>query len=167
MNNINNDTAFNSIVSDILDNHEFNKIKNIEHHGTTRYIHSLKVSYLSYRLAKILGLNYQEVARGGLLHDFFLSDENRTKKDRVISTFVHPGKAVIKASENFVISKKEEDIIKSHMFPINPNVPKFAESWLVSIVDKTIGAFEFAQKYKHKLNYALNLCLLILINSID
>ena len=57
MKNMESDTKFFSIVNDILENDEFNKIKTIEHHGTTRYNHSLRVSYYSYKLAKFFKLN--------------------------------------------------------------------------------------------------------------
>ncbi len=92
--NIKKDKNYINIVDNILDNEEFNKIKTIEHHGTTRFDHSVRVSYYSYKLAKMFRLDYKEVARAGLLHDFFLSDEDRNVKDRFISTFTHPKKAV-------------------------------------------------------------------------
>ena len=68
------DGEYNQIVYDILNNEEFKKLKNIEHHGMTRYDHSLRVSYYSYVLAKKIGLDYVLVSRAGLLHDFFFND---------------------------------------------------------------------------------------------
>ena len=76
------DREYRQIVYHILVNEEFHKIKSIEHHGVTRYDHSLKVSYYSYKIAKFLHLDYEETARGGLLHDFFLSNEKRSSKER-------------------------------------------------------------------------------------
>ena len=51
MNHILDDEQYYNIVSDILSNDEFDKIKKIEHHGITRYEHSLKVSYYAYLTA--------------------------------------------------------------------------------------------------------------------
>lgn len=167
MKNMESDTNYFSIVNDILENDEFNKIKTIEHHGTTRYNHSLRVSYYSYKLAKLFKLNYKETARAGLLHDFFLSDEERTNIERFKSTFTHPKKAVKKASENFELNEKEKDIIRTHMFPINLSVPKYAESWVVSFVDKVVGTIEFSKKYKYKMGYVVNLYLLFLFNYLN
>ena len=155
-----------SLISHILNNDEFKKIKNIEHHGVTRYDHSLRVSYYSYRISKFLKLDYEKVATGGLLHDFFLSSEERNKKERFLSTFNHPKRAVIKASEEFEITEKEKDIIRTHMFPINLSVPKYAESWVVSIVDKIVGSYEFCRKFGYKLVYATNVFMVFLLNSI-
>ena len=162
--NIYNDKDYHMIVNHILNNKEFNKLKAIEHHGLTRYEHSLKVSYYSYKIAKALKLDYQEVARGGLLHDFFLSDENRSLKERFISTFVHPKKALKKAQEVFEITNKEADIIKGHMFPINITVPRYFESWVVNIVDKVVAVNEFSHKLSKQLKYASNLYIQFLIN---
>ena len=153
-----------SIVNNILDNDEFLKIKKIEHHGISRFDHSLKVSYYSYKIAKAMHLDYEQTAIGGLLHDFFLSPENRTQKDRMKSVFVHPKQAVAMAKSQFELTKKEEDMIRSHMFPINLSVPKYAESWIVSMVDKCVAANEFAIKFRFRLKYAYNLFLLFAIS---
>lgn len=166
MNQINQDQDYTRIVNHILNNEEFNKIKKIEHHGVSRFDHSLKVSYYSYKMAKILRLNYQDVARAGLLHDFFLSNDERTKKDRFLSTFVHPKKAVKNADEVFGINDKEADIIRTHMFPVNMSIPRYAESWVVNLVDKVIGGYEFSRKFSYKLNYVANLYLILLLNSL-
>lgn len=166
MHNANEDVEYLKIVNHILDNEEFNKIKNIEHHGVTRYEHSMRVSYYSYKVSKMLKLNYKDVATGGLLHDFFLSDEDRNKKDRLLSTFTHPKKAVVNASNQFNLSTKEKDIIRTHMFPINLSVPKYAESWVVSVVDKVVGSYEFTRKLGYKLVYAANVLMIFLLNGI-
>lgn len=161
-----NDIEYMSIVGHILDNDEFNKIKKIEHHGVSRFEHSLKVSYFSYKIAKILRLNYNEVAKGGLLHDFFLSADERKMKERFLSTFNHPKKAVSKSNEVFGITDLEKDIIKSHMFPVNMSLPKYAESWVVNLTDKIVGTYEFGMKFGYKLAYITNLYILFLFNSI-
>ncbi len=163
---IDSDIEYNNIVQNILENEEFNKIKKIEHHGISRFDHSLKVSYYAYRVAKFLKLDYYEVARGGLLHDFFLSSENRSFGNKFISTFNHPKKAVEKAQEQFSISEKEYDMIRTHMFPVNLAIPRYAESWVVNLVDKVIGSGEFLKKFGYKLSYAVNLYVIFLLNSI-
>src|SRR5574344_140225 len=121
---------YTNIVKDILDNEEFNETKKIEHHGTTRFEHSVRVSYYSYRISKLLGLDYEETARAGLLHDFFL--ETYDKNNNTALLYDHPYKAIINSQKYFKLSDKEIDMIKCHMFPINPIVPKYAESWIVT-----------------------------------
>lgn len=164
MSNIEKDGDYISLVGSILYDDRFNEIRNIEHHGITRYDHSVKVSYYSYKLAKALKLNYKEAAKGGLLHDYFMSDPNCNFKARFKSTFTHPRVALATASNNFSISEMEADIIKSHMFPVNLTVPKYAESWVVNGVDKFVGFKEFCQKFSYKFSYMANLVLLFMIN---
>lgn len=157
---IEKDKKYNSIVSHILNNEEFNQIRGIEHHGTTRYDHSLRVSYYSYKISKLLHLDYEEAARAGLLHDFFISEEDRNLKDRFISTFVHPKEAVENSIRVFNVNEKEQDIIRSHMFPIYISVPKYAESWIVSLVDKVVGTYEFSKEF----SYLANIYLVFIMN---
>lgn len=167
MSKIKMDKEYLNIVNDILNNEEFNKIDEIEHHGITRKEHSLKVSYYSYKLAKILKLNYNDVARGGLLHDFFISNNDRTDKEKLFDTFTHPKKAVLKASEIFDINDLEKDIIIGHMFPFYKSVPKYGESWIVNLTDKVIGSYELFCQYRYKLDCAANyLYLFVLLNLI-
>ena len=161
------DNEYLSIVQDILNNDEFKKMNDIHHHNTTRYNHCLKVSYYSYKLAKLFGLKYEDVARGGLLHDFF-SDRtiyhDKLKEKVKLYTSEHPKLAVMNAKEHFNINEVEEDIIRTHMFPIDIKIPKYAESWIVSSVDKVMGTFEFGKKASRKLGYVSNIALLFIIN---
>lgn len=160
-----NDREYKYYVMDILDNDEFKKINNIEHHGTTRLEHSIRVSYYSYKISKLLLLNYEKTARAGLLHDFFISKEDRTIKDIFLSTFTHPKESVKNSKNNFDIDEIEENIIKSHMFPLYTSIPKYAESWVVTLVDKAVATYEFSLKFSTKISYAANLFLLLILNN--
>ncbi len=165
MNKIENDLEYLNIVGSILYDDKFNELKKIEHHGVTRYDHSVKISYCAYKIAKAIRLNYKNVARGGLLHDFFLSDHQNDTKLRIKSVFRHARLAEKRASEIYGINKMEADIIKSHMFPIGGmTVPKYLESWLVNSVDKTIGFLLFFNKFNYKLSYALNFMIIFVLN---
>ena len=65
------DIEFKNIISSIESNEEFQKLKNIKHHGITRYEHSLRVAYYSYKVTKLLHLDYKDTTEAALLHDFF------------------------------------------------------------------------------------------------
>lgn len=160
------DLEYMEIISSIIKNENFNKIKMYEHHGITRFEHSLKVSYYSYKIAKKFGLNYQETARGGLLHDFFYSPEDRDKKERFVSTFIHPKKAVATAKENFDLSAKEIDMIRAHMFPVNIAIPKYMESWIVNMVDKAVALSEVGTYLKNRMSYVYNLSVILIFSMI-
>ena len=161
-----NDLQYLNIIKNYINNEKFQMTKKIEHHGITRFEHSLKVSYYSYKIAKYLHLDYSETAVGGLLHDFFISDEDRTVLEKLESTFTHPKVALNTALEEFDLSIKQQDMIRSHMFPINLSVPKYMESWIVSTVDKCVAIEEFSHKFKFQLKYSYNLLLIFLISII-
>lgn len=165
MDKMNCDLTYTNIVNPILKSDTFNQIKKIEHHGISRFDHSLRVSYCAYKVSKLLKLDYKEVARAGLLHDFFLSDEERTTKDRIVSTFTHPKEAVKNADQIFGLSDKEKNIIESHMFPLYKSLPKYAESWVVSLTDKVVGGYEFLRKFGYKMSYVMNVYMIVLFNT--
>ena len=150
------DKKYKSIVKSILRDNNFKKTYNIEHHGISRMEHSLKVSYYAYKIAKKFNLNYVAVARGGLLHDFYLDGDERNKANRFLDTFRHPKKALDTSSKLFNINDIEKNIIVSHMFPIYYKLPRYPESIVVNIVDKVIGGGEMLISLKYKLKYRFN-----------
>lgn len=157
------------LINHIMENSEFQEMNNIKHHNTTRMDHSLKVSYYSYKIAKSLRLDYEDVARGGLLHDFYVEEIRKCKKikDKILLfSTKHPTEAVENASRHFELSEKEVNIIQSHMFPVDYRVPKYAESWIVSLVDKVLSFGEVSKRFGHKLSYIFNLYLLFILNVI-
>ena len=163
---IKKDKEYKKIVKDIFRNIEFKKLYNIEHHGISRMEHSIKISYYSYKIAKKLGMDYVSVARGGLLHDFFLNGDERNSKEKFLDTFTHPKKALKTSIKNFNVNDIEKNIIISHMFPIYLSFPKYKESFLVNMIDKIIGFKElvrgFGCKFNYKFNYSYVFILLLM-----
>jgi len=163
---IKKDREYKKIVKDIFRNVEFKKLYNIEHHGISRMEHSIKISYYFYKIAKKLGMDYVSVARGGLLHDFFLDGDERNGKEKFLDTFTHPKRALDTSMEYFNVNDIEKNIIVSHMFPIYISIPKYKESFLVNLVDKVIGCKEllrgFACKFRYRFNYSYILLLLLI-----
>ena len=143
------DKEYKTIVEYIMQDKEFNKIGDSTHHGTDRLTHSIKVSYYSYRFARKLGLDYESAATAGLLHDFFISNNDKKFTETTKSFFKHAKIASNNATNQFGISEKEKNIIETHMFPINIKPPKYAEGWIVGLVDKSLGTFEFFKKFKY------------------
>lgn len=142
---------FYAIVEDILEHQEFQKQKNIIHHGNGLFGHSVAVGYYSYRVAKALGMDYVSVARGAILHDFYLEAWQETKRyskgiQRIkdMHGFSHPKTALENAKKHFDIDERQEDMIVKHMFPLTPVPPANVGSWIVTIVDKVVATQELA-----------------------
>lgn len=164
------DEEYKDIVASILSNDTFiGQMESIRHHDSTRLKHLLKVSYKSYKVAKALKLDYVKVARAGLLHDYYIESvyDQKGIKDKVkLYTIAHPKEAVENAKRLFSLSEMEEDIIKTHMFPLDVKVPKYAESWVVNMVDKIVSTTEFGHKFSYQLTYATNIAFLFMLNAI-
>lgn len=153
---------FNDIISHINNNEEFLKLKNIRHHGITRYEHSMRVAYYSYKVTKLLHLDYKETTEAALLHDFF--QEEVADKNFVARLRKHPKCALKNATNNFDLSEKQMDIIKSHMFPITFTPPKYLESWIVDVVDDISAIQERGTVIKQHAKVVGTFLLVLLLN---
>lgn len=125
--------------SDLIQTDEF-----MQHRGTSRFLHSVAVSYYSYALSKILHIHCDmaEMLTGALLHDYYLYDWRDIENHKKAHAQVHPEAAVANAERSFDLTDKEKDIIKFHMFPITPIPPQYKESVIVCIVDKFCAVYE-------------------------
>ncbi len=158
------DEEFFNIIERIIDNKEFQKTKDITHHGITRYDHCLRVAYFSYKVSKFLHLNYQEITEAAILHDFFLNEmESENGLDRLRK---HPQIAAENAKKYFNINKRQEDMIKTHMFPITLAPPTHIGSYIIDIVDDVAAIYEKTATTKNELSAAMTFLLLIVVNFI-
>lgn len=148
INKIYNDSNFMKIAKPIIENKEFEKTKLIKHHDTTRFNHSVKVAYLSYRFSKVLGLDDKSIVRGATLHDFFLERDDENIKTETKMLIKHPKIAKENAIKYFGVNEKEQNIIESHMFPVSNVLPRTKEAWIVSFCDKLIAASEGTGRVK-------------------
>ena len=135
------DDEYLNIVKDILFNREVLRLKKYSHHASvSRYEHSLNVSYLGYKLGKKLHANAKELARAGLLHDLFFYDlDEYEKKGRGYfnsHAYTH-GKVALKNERKiFSLTKREEEMIEAHMWPLTIVPPRYIETYIIGIVDK-------------------------------
>ena len=116
----------------------------MQHGHCSVYDHSLGVASLSLRLARGLRLKIDENAlvRGALLHDYFLYDWHVPDPNRPLHGFYHPKAALQNARRDFRLSRKEEDIIARHMFPLTLVPPRTVEGLLVCLADKICAVRE-------------------------
>lgn len=151
---------FETIVNDILINNKFKELDKEMHHGISRMGHCLRVAKGTYNVTKKLKLNYKSATRAALMHDFYLTEELETK-NCFTALSDHPQKAFETASEFYNLSSLEANIIKSHMFPLGRTFPRHAESWIVTLVDKSVAFYEM---YRYKLSLKLGIYLIFAFN---
>lgn len=154
---------FDNIIEDIITNKEYLILDECRHHGISRMLHSKRVAYFSYKIAKFLKLDYKSVCKGAMLHDYFI-DIGATNKEKHRNIFMHPKIALENASTLFELNDTEKDIIISHMFPLMPiYIPRSVESWVVSFVDKVIATYEFGMSFMCNYRYLNQIAVIILI----
>lgn len=132
---------------DILHSENFQKTRHHIQHGTMPvYRHCLDVAKQSIQINKALGLGCSErdLIRGALLHDYFLydwHDKNRENYQK-LHGFYHPGIALKNARKEYHLTRREEDIIKKHMWPLTVVPPLCREAWVVTAADKYCSLLE-------------------------
>lgn len=133
--------------ADILKSANMQKEKKFLQHGKVSvYTHSVRVAVLSLFLAELLRVKVNEEAmmRGALLHDYFLydwHDKNRENYQK-LHGFYHPGIALKNARKEYHLTRREEDIIKKHMWPLTVVPPLCREAWVVTAADKYCSLLE-------------------------
>ena len=146
---------FFNIIDDIISNDTVKQMKNYRQHcNTSCYKHCMQVAYFTYITCKKLKLDYISATRAAMLHDLFLYDWRKKYRNIDISglhAFVHPQIALKNASEIFELNDMEKDIILKHMWPVTFSLPRYRESYIVTIMDKYSACLETYLYLRNKL----------------
>ena len=140
---------FEIIIEDIIGNQTVQEMKKYrQHYDTSCFDHCKDVAFVSYKICRKLGLDYKAAARAGMLHDLFLYDWRiRDDSRKGFHAFTHPKTALENAMKLFELSEKEQDIILKHMWPVTLKLPKYSESYIITLVDKYSAVRESFRHY--------------------
>lgn len=140
-------------VRQVCSSSRMNKSRTFYQHGKINiYVHSLRVAYICYYWVKKYHLHVDEKAliRGALLHDYFLYDwHDKEHEHKRPHGFFHPSAALCNAKQDFILTRKEENIIQRHMFPLTLIPPGCKEDWLVCMADKVCSTRETVRERRH------------------
>lgn len=154
--------SFEDIANEIIINDKYKDLAVQNHHGITRYEHSINVAKKTYHLTKKLNLDYVSATRAALLHDFFtdldLNDIKSLKKGAL-----HPKIASLNAQRHFNLNEKEINAIETHMFPLGLKYPSSIEGLIVNVADTGVAIYECS---RFKLNAVVTIWLLFIFNII-
>lgn len=117
----------------------------IQHGHISTYEHVLSVTRLSFYLNRRLhlGASDSELVRGAFLHDFYLYDWHNSNSHERLHGFHHPAVALKNALQRYTLSPVEQNIIKSHMWPLTLfSVPKYRAAVIVCLADKICSTYE-------------------------
>ena len=123
------------------------QMKTYTQHGSiTTYDHCERVASMSLKINRKfhVGADEEKLAVGALLHDFYLYDwHDFDGGEHALHGFTHPEKARQNAVKVFDIDEKEQEIIRTHMWPLTiSTVPKSREAIIVCIADKVCSLEE-------------------------
>lgn len=141
--------AFLELSRPIVENEAFQRQRAFKQHGTTSiYDHVINVTLHAFKKAykKKGKYDLKAIVYGGLLHDFFLYDwhvfDHKNGHER-FHGFNHPKIALKNAMKVWTLSPKEQNIIRSHMWPLTLfHFPKSKEAWLITLSDKKTSILE-------------------------
>lgn len=128
-------------ITPIIKNEKLKRMdKYIQHGNTSTLEHCIAVSYISYCIARKFHIrcDYNSLLRGSLLHDYFLYDWHDKDAAHKWHGFHHAAVALKNASKDFELTDIEMDIIAKHMFPLNIKLPRYKESYIVSLPTKYV-----------------------------
>lgn len=146
-----NEKEFHSLLREICKNSRMmESCKYVQHGDTSVFRHSVSVAYVSYYLALKMKapVDTRTLIRGALLHDYFLYDWHEKDASHKWHGFHHAKWALKNAMEDFALNEVERDMIRRHMFPLNPIPPKYVEGWLLCCADKICSSAETAHGFK-------------------
>lgn len=149
--------AYLKSVEDLIRHPQILSMKQYPHHGQVDcYEHSLRVSYVAYQLGLKLRMDARSLARGGMLHDFYLYDWHIKGERKGLHGFTHAKRSLMNARQYFSLTKLEEEIIKGHMWPLNPGLPTYPETYILMLADRYCTLSESLRDMKKTLKSKLS-----------
>jgi uncharacterized protein len=116
----------------------------IQHGKITTFEHVEFVAKTAFTLNRKLHLKCDEesLVRGAFLHDFYLYDWHKNESFN-FHGLKHHKIALKNANKYFSLTKKEKNIIKSHMWPLTIfSLPLCKEAVIVCLSDKYCALYE-------------------------
>lgn len=148
---------YRKILTGIYDNEKALMMKQFIQHGViSTYEHCDRVARMCYRINKSTGekADMDILVRAAFLHDFFLYDWHEKKLKNKIHGFTHPKCASLNAKKYFNVSRREQKIIESHMWPLTIHrIPTSREAWILCLADKYVASEETVMMRKKKEKY--------------
>ncbi|MBQ2803155.1 MAG: HD domain-containing protein [Lachnospiraceae bacterium] len=134
-------------ATDILHSKNFQSTRqHIQHGNMTVNGHCMNVAKYSLIISDKLHIscNREALIRGALLHDYFLYDWHvgDYAKPYKLHGLYHPGRALRNALKEYDLTKREQEIIKKHMWPLTIVPPMCREAWIVTWADKWCSLME-------------------------
>jgi len=143
-------------LADLFEKKEVHAMKDFIQHGTvSTYDHCKSVVEVSDKISrrlKLKNIDRHAMLRAAMLHDFYLYDwHHHDNGSHRMHGYHHANFATDNASEIMNLDLKEQEIISTHMWPLNiTKIPKSREAWIVCMADKYVSTKETLFKRRDK-----------------
>lgn len=146
------DNEFLNIIDDLLHNETVLKMKNFrQHYETSCFDHCLEASYFCYKICKKFKLDHTSAARAAMVHDLFLYNWRERQPDRKgLHAFTHGKTSYENASKIMKLNNLQKDMILKHMWPLTISIPRYRETFILTLVDKYCAVSESYYEIKSK-----------------
>ncbi|MDA3847796.1 MAG: phosphohydrolase [Vallitaleaceae bacterium] len=150
--------GFIDIIRPVYNNRHIQEMRLYPNHRDTSCLeHSLNVSYTAYRIGKALNLDAKSLARASMFHDFYLYDWHIKGNRKGLHGMMHAAEAYNNTIKYFEVNEKEKDMILTHMWPLNPKLPKYIESILLMCVDRYCTVLELLKIKSYRNDFSKDL----------
>lgn len=140
------------VLDELCNDQRVRRMQTFRQHGHySTYDHCINVAEESCHLSQLLHIpvHEDELVTGAMLHDYYLYDWHTYTPEK-IHGFYHPEYALENAEKDFTLTKREKNIIRSHMWPLTVfHMPTCREAWLVCLADKICAVEESLKVEKH------------------
>ena len=126
--------------------------EHLAHADVSTFDHSVNVARACYTYVvdNKIKCDLKALIKAALLHDYYLYDWHKSPKF-TFHGFKHALTAAKNAERDYGITKKEKNIIESHMFPLNPlHFPRCREAWILIKFDRKCSLSEVFSEKKRR-----------------
>ena len=149
-----NNREYIETMEELLADPQVQSMGEMAHHiQSTTLSHSIHVTNTACKMADALHLKVhtKDLVRGCMLHDFYLYEYAKTDLNAYQHGTGHASVALENARERYDLSEIEQNMIYSHMWPLNiTHLPKYKESALIVLADKYCAMVEYGKCLFHR-----------------
>ncbi|MBQ9606283.1 MAG: HD family phosphohydrolase [Lachnospiraceae bacterium] len=135
---------FRTMASPVSEDPKVTRMQDFIQHGNkSTYDHCMDVARTAFIINRRLhiGADEQKLVRASILHDYFLYDWHY--KGDNLHGYHHPAIASRNAEADFHITRKEQKMIESHMWPLTFfHIPTSRGGWILTVADKICSSRE-------------------------
>ncbi len=133
--------AFQALIKPIVEHPAYERLKDCRYGDVSLSEYNISVAWLMFRVAGLLGLPVEEAVRGALFHRFYYHHDKERGIPAKFANWNYPEEADRHARVYFPpVTRREADMIRKAAWPLDPAIPRYPESLILSILDSFMSS---------------------------